>query len=84
MATHSSILAWKFHGQGSLTGFSPWGHKESDMTEQLSACTHTGIYAQPPPKLVRVPKAELETTAMYDPRGGNPSQLVTTKARASA
>ena len=52
MATRSSILAWKFHGQRSLTGYSPWGHKESDMTEQLSAHTRTGMYAQPPPKLV--------------------------------
>ena len=24
------------HGRGSLAGYSPWGHKESDMTEQLS------------------------------------------------
>ena len=33
MATHSSILTWRAHGQGSLAGHSPWGHKESDMTE---------------------------------------------------
>ena len=32
MATHSSILAWKIHGQRSLVGYSPWGCKESDMT----------------------------------------------------
>ena len=24
MATHPSILAWKFYGQGSLEGYSPW------------------------------------------------------------
>ena len=24
---------WKFHGQGSLVGYSPLGHKESDTTE---------------------------------------------------
>ena len=24
------------HGQRSLEGYSPWGHKESDMTEQLT------------------------------------------------
>ena len=24
------------HGQKSLVGYSPWGHKESDTTEQLS------------------------------------------------
>ena len=25
MATHSSIFAWKIHGQRSLMGYSPWG-----------------------------------------------------------
>ena len=39
MATPSSILAGKRHGQGSLESYSPWGLKESDMNEQLS--THT-------------------------------------------
>ena len=33
MAIHSSILAWRIHGQRSLAGCSPWGHKELDMTE---------------------------------------------------
>ena len=27
MATHSSILAWRIHGQRSLVGYSPWGHR---------------------------------------------------------
>ena len=36
MTTQSSILAWRFHGQGILVGYSPWGCKESDMTERLS------------------------------------------------
>ena len=26
----------EFHGQRSLAGYSPWGRKESDMTERLS------------------------------------------------
>ena len=30
------FLPGEFHGQRSLVGNSPWGHKESDMTEQLS------------------------------------------------
>ena len=34
MATHSSIPAGKSHGQRSLVGCSPWGCKESDMTEK--------------------------------------------------
>ena len=29
------LLPVKSHGQRSLAGYSPWGRKESDMTEQL-------------------------------------------------
>ena len=37
MVTHSIVLAWKIPpGQRSLEGYSPWGHKESDMTERLN------------------------------------------------
>ena len=46
MATYFSILLWRrilekfslwrIQGQRSLVGHSPWGHKEADMTEQLS------------------------------------------------
>ena len=36
MATHSSILAWRIHGQRSLAGYRSWGHKELDMTEWLT------------------------------------------------
>ena len=39
MATHSSVLAGKSHGQRSLGGHSLQGHKESDMTEHLSTRT---------------------------------------------
>ena len=35
MATHCSILPGEFHGQRSLSDYSPWGCKESDTTEQL-------------------------------------------------
>ena len=28
-------------GRGSLAGYRPWGHKESDMTEQLSTAGQT-------------------------------------------
>ena len=31
----------KFHGQMSLVGYSPWGRKESDTTED--ACTHVPL-----------------------------------------
>ena len=36
MATGSSILAGKFHGQRSLVGYHPWGHRKLDTTEGLS------------------------------------------------
>ena len=39
MATQSSILAWKIPWTEPV-GYSPWGHKESDITEQLSTHTH--------------------------------------------
>ena len=35
------FLAGEFHGQRNLVGYSPWGQKESDMTEQPS--THTPL-----------------------------------------
>ena len=35
MQTHSSTLPGKFHGLRNLVGCSPWGHEESDTTEQL-------------------------------------------------
>ena len=37
MATNSSVLAWESHGQRSLAGCSPWGHKELDIIEHT--CT---------------------------------------------
>ena len=33
MATCPSILAWRGPGKRNLAGYSPWGCKESDMTE---------------------------------------------------
>ena len=32
MAINSSIFPGELHGQRSLAGYNPWGHKESDMT----------------------------------------------------
>ena len=31
------VLPREFHGQGSLVGYSPWGQKESYVTEQAHA-----------------------------------------------
>ena len=35
MATHSSTLAWKIPWTEEPVGYSPWGRKELDTTEQL-------------------------------------------------
>ena len=44
IATHSSILAWKPHGQRSLVGYTPRGSKESDTTERLHFLAHTHVH----------------------------------------
>ena len=35
MTTHSITLAWKIPWMEEPGGYSPWGYKESDTTEQL-------------------------------------------------
>ena len=39
------LLPGKSHGQRSAVGYSPWGSKESDMTEQLHYALCTMHYA---------------------------------------
>ena len=41
MAPHSSILAWRIHGQRGLVGCSPRGCKEPDTTEHISVSLFT-------------------------------------------
>ena len=36
MTTHLSILAWRIKRREEPGGYSPWGHKELKMTEQLT------------------------------------------------
>ena len=40
MATHFSILAWRIPSTEEPADYSPWGCKESDMTEQLTLNTY--------------------------------------------
>ena len=40
---HPVFLPGEFHGQKSLMGCSPWGCKESDMTERLTLSTRSNI-----------------------------------------
>ena len=41
METTPVFLPGEFHGQRSLVGYSPWGHKELDTTERLMHNTLT-------------------------------------------
>ena len=41
------FLPEKCHEQRSLVSYSPWGHKESDMTEQLSLSLSHIVYFTP-------------------------------------
>ena len=46
MATHSSVLAWRIPGTGSLVGCRLWGRTESDTTEatqQQQQCTKVPV-----------------------------------------
>ena len=44
MATNSNMLTGKSHGQRSLVGYSPWGRRESDMTQHRTAqCVHVNL-----------------------------------------
>ena len=38
-----AFLPGKSHGERSLVGYSPWGRKESDMTERLHFHFHTPL-----------------------------------------
>ena len=44
MATHSSGLGWKSHGQKSLAGYCPWGCEELDTLEQLKIKQNLYLY----------------------------------------
>ena len=41
MTVHSSTLPGECHGQRSLAEHGPWGHKESDTTQQLTLSHRT-------------------------------------------
>ena len=69
MATHSSVLAWRIPGMGSLVGCCLWGHKESDTTERLHfhfslSCLGEGN------------GSPLQCSRLENPRDGEPGGLL--------
>ena len=55
------------HEQKSLVGYSPWGHKESDTTEQLGAHTHTFVH------MLGYPQVSLGTERHHRSPDGRPA-----------
>ena len=56
MATHFTVLAWESHGQRSLVGYSPWGHKELDTELNVRGngrSSHHGCQEQGSPASVQ-------------------------------
>ena len=43
------FLLGKFHGQRRLLGYSPWGHRESDITDHIHEHSEESFPMQPPP-----------------------------------
>jgi len=43
MATHSSVLAWRIQGTGSLVGCHLWGRTELDTTKATQQQQHAPI-----------------------------------------
>ena len=56
------------HGRRRLAGYSPWGRKESDMTEQLSTAQYS-IYGLKNMKLVQEVKTNRQMEWNGDLRG---------------
>ena len=70
LAPHSSTLAEKSHGQRSLVGYSPWGCKESDTTEQLHFTFkfHLGfLVAQMVKRLPTIWETQVQSLGQEDP-----------------
>ena len=73
------LLPGKSHGQRSLIGYSPWGHKESDMTERLYF-THFILYHwrrkwQPTPILLPGESHGGKSLVGYSPWGRKESDM---------
>ena len=76
METHSSTLAWKIHGQRSLVCYSPWGHRESDMTQSSFTFTFTTLklLGFPGGSVVKNPPASARDSGLIPGSGRSPGE----------
>ena len=79
MTVHSSTLPGEFHGQRSLAEHSPWGHKESDTTEQLTLSHRTSkealVVKTPPANAGDIRNASSIPRSERSPGEGNGNPL---------
>ena len=61
------LLPGKFHGWRSLVGYSPWGWKESDMTEQLQLHLGLVIAFLPRSKCLLISWLQSPSSVMLEP-----------------
>ena len=68
MATHSSILPGKFHGQRGLAGYIPWDQKESatEYTHTLH-CVWASLVAQTVKNLPKMQETLIRSPSWEDP-----------------
>ena len=59
-ATHSSILAWRIPRTEEPGSYSPWAHKESDMTGRLTHITKKNLQPERPPPSVQTCSSNLK------------------------
>ena len=57
MTTHSSILVWRISWTKDLVGYSPWGHKESYLTEKITLSLSWEFQGRPA-QLVKSPEPQ--------------------------
>ena len=72
MAPHSSVLAWRIPGTGSLVGCRPWGCTESDVTEateqqQQQALIWASLVARMVKNLPAVQETQVQSLGGEDP-----------------
>ena len=66
------FLPGKFYGQSSLAGYSPWGHKGPDTTEQLGTRAHRSVaslmgFLSPPNLVPELPSIPYQKVAWPEP-----------------
>ena len=67
MASTPVLLPGKFHGWRSLVGYSPWGGKESDKTEQLH---FTSLHFTPWKESYDQPRQHIKKQDAWDKHSG--------------